>query len=425
MSFDSPFLHTYESDGQKILFHSLTLEFYNSPEDVPSPASEQKLLKLAQAKACEDSGIVMGCMFLSTRCPRDCGYCFLQGVSPGEMSREEVDRGLDLLGRGPADLLLYGGEPFLKPELIRHVVGRVRETGAQINLSIATGGVPVDSSIVGELAAEDAFIIVSIDGPPSVHNLARPLRNGANSFADAEKAFHVFKSAGCRVGISVTVTERSIAEVTDNFLWLMEHFEPDDMGLNPWLHPLKGGRANPLQASSGKILSAVTSCMELAIDRGMYIEQLARRVRPFAGKTPRLKDCASAGGRLVQVPGGTCGTCDCMTVCGDHGVSVGDDRALSELLTSFRDLSPVNFPDCINCPVLMICGGGCRYDAYHASGSLRGRVSDRCIFERDFLKWMIDRSVKFGRDSLIPIGGFRIEAMPMPVGTMIGEERVD
>ncbi len=425
MSFDSPFLHSYESNGKKVLFHSLTLEFYSSLEDVPSPATEQKLLKHAQLKAGEDSGIVMGCMFLSTRCSRDCGYCFLQGVEPGAMNLEEVDRGLDLLGRGPADLLLYGGEPFLQPELIKHVVRRVRETGVEINLSIATGGVSMDTSLVAELAAEDAFIIVSIDGPPSVHNPARPLRNGADSFAEAEKAFHIFKSAGCRVGISVTVTENSIAEVTDNFLWLMDHFKPDDMGLNPWLHPLKGGVANPLQASNEKILSAVTSCMELAIDRGMYIEQLARRVRPFVGKIPRLKDCASAGGRLVQVPNGTCGTCDCMTVCGDHGVPVGDEKALKDLLTSFRDLSPVNFPDCMGCPVLMICGGGCRYDAYHASGSLRGRWSDRCIFERDFLKWMIDRSVIFGRDSLIPKGGFRTEAMPMPVGTMIGEEKAD
>ena len=45
MSSDSPFLHSYESDGQEILFHSLTLEFYSSQDDAPSPAAEQKLLK--------------------------------------------------------------------------------------------------------------------------------------------------------------------------------------------------------------------------------------------------------------------------------------------------------------------------------------------------------------------------------------------
>ena len=424
MSKDSIFLHTYQSGGRKVLFHSLTLEFYDFPEEAPSAEAELELLGSLRAKAGQNSGIVMGCMFLTTRCPRGCGYCFLQGVPPGDMTISEIDAGLDILGSGPADLLLYGGEPFLRPDLVIHTIQRIRGSGAGINLVVATGGVPTELSLARELAAEHAFIIVSIDGPPRVHNEARSLRSGGSSFEDAEKAFHLFRDAGCRVGISVTVTKNSIATVREDFQWLIEHFHPDDMGLNHWLHPLKGGRANPLQATGSGILEAVISCMELAIDRGMYIEQLARRVRPFVRKTPRLKDCASAGGRLVQIPGRVCGTCDCMTVCGDHGVPLENTGELAGLLTSFRDLSPVNFPDCLACPALTLCGGGCRYDAYHASGDLRGRWSARCDFELKFLEWMIDRSVRFGRESLIPAGGFNKDAMPMPVGTMIGEEEV-
>ena len=425
MMTSSPFLHIYKSDGEKYFFHSLTLEFYGSPEEAPSFEDEQKLLKSFRVKAGEDTGIIMGCMFLTTRCPRECGYCFLQGVSQGDMTTAEIDAGLDIIGEGPADLLLYGGEPFLRPDLVMHTIDRIRKSGASINIVVATGGVPVEPALVRELAAEDAFIIVSIDGPPDVHNRARSLLGSGNSFEDAEIAYHAFKDAGCRVGISITVTKNSIATVRDDFQWLMEYFKPDDMGLNHWLHPLKGGRANPFQAKGSGILEAVTSCMEQAIDRGMYIEQLARRVRPFINRAPRLKDCASAGGRLVQIPGGICGTCDCMTVCGDHGVPVKKSLELNDLLSSFRDLSPVNFPDCISCPALALCGGGCRYDAFHASGDLRGRWTERCDFEREFLGWMIERSIKFGRESLIPAGGFKKTAMPMPFGTMIGEEDVD
>ena len=423
MSNGSAFLHTYEVKGEKVYFHSLTLELYNSPQECPTPAEEQELLASYRRKAGENSGIIMGCMFLTTRCARSCGYCFLQGVGQGDMTPGEIDAGLELLGRGPADLLLYGGEPFLRPDLILHVIRRARGSGAEINLSAATGGVHVDPSLAGELASENTFIIVSIDGPPAVHNSARPLISGRNSFEKAEEAFHVFRNAGCRVGISVTVTERNIKTVREDFLWLMEYFEPDDMGLNPWLHPFAGGRINPLQATGSGILETVVSCMETAIERGMYIEQLARRVRPFVRRTPRLKDCASAGGRLVQIPGGIAGTCDCMTVCGDHGVNLKDTDDIKDLLTNFRDLSPVNFPDCIACPALALCGGGCRYDAYHSSGVLDGSRSERCSFEREFLRWMIERSVMHGRESLVPAGGFDTGAMPMPVGTMIGEEQ--
>lgn len=426
MSSGSSFLHTYEVNGQKVYFHSLTLELYSSPAECPSPEREQELLASCRRKAGENSGIVMGCLFLTTRCARRCGYCFLQGVQREDMSTTEIDAGLELIGTGPADLLLYGGEPFLRPDLILHVLRRVRSSGADINLSAATGGVPVDPSLAGELASAGAFIIVSIDGPPDVHNSARPLISGEDSFEKAFDSFHLFRNAGCRVGISVTVTKRNIETVREDFLWLMDHFEPDDMGLNPWLHPLKGGRINPMQATGPGILKTVVSCMETAIDRGMYIEQLARRVRPFVRRTPRLKDCASAGGRLVQVPGGIAGTCDCMTVCGDHGVNLEDTDGLRDLLTLLRDMSPVNFPACMGCPALALCGGGCRYDAYHASGVLNGVRTERCSFEREFLRWMIEKSVAHGRASLIPAGGFQTSAMPMPVGTMIGEEqRVD
>jgi uncharacterized protein len=223
------------------------------------------------------------------------------------------------------------------------------------------------------------------------------------------------------VGISVTLTTVNIDNSLESFLWLMDNFRPDDMGLNPWLHPLKGGVRNPYQASGEKALDAVTSCMEAAIDRGMYIEQLARRVRPFVNRTPRLKDCASSGGRLVAVPGGTAGTCDCMTVCGDHGVSIRDCSAVSDILKTFRPLAPVNFQGCLDCSALGVCGGGCRYDAFHASGDLRGVWLERCEFERKFLDWMLKRTVRYGRDSLIPSGGFDVSKMPMPVGTMLGE----
>lgn len=419
LSPDSPFLHTFVADGEEYLFHSLTLELYRSVDDCPSAFSEEALLKRLREEVSMDRGIVMGTLFLTTSCPRDCSYCFLQGVPPGDMTVPEIDRFLLHMGSGPADLLLYGGEPLLRPDLVEYTLERVERSGACINLIMATGGYHVSPVLAGRLASMNTFMIVSMDGPPDVHNAMRPMKG--DSFRSAARTFHSLREAGCRVGISVTLTTGNIDSSLENFLWLMDRFHPDDMGLNPWLHPLKGGVPNPCQVSGERALEAVTSCMEAAIERGMYIEQLARRVRPFVNRTPRLKDCASSGGRLVAVPGGTVGTCDCMTVCGDHGVSIGDSRAISDILNTFRPLAPVNFQGCLGCPALGLCGGGCRYDAFHASGDLCGVWRERCEFERKFLLWMLKRTVRSGRDSLIPTGGFDVKKMPMPVGTMLGE----
>lgn len=417
----SPFLHRVTTEEGEHYFHSLTLELYDSPEMCPDPSSELELLNRYRMEAGENRGVVMGTLFLTTRCPRECSYCFLKGVPQGDMSREEVDRALDIIGKGPADILLYGGEPLLRPDLIEYTAMKIEKGASDVNLILATGGYSVEKDISQLLASMNTFIIVSIDGDPFHHDLIRPMKGSSSSFESAEQTFFSFREAGCRVGLSVTLTDSGIRNAESSFLWLMDRFQPDDMGLNPWLHPLRHGVPNPCQVQEDEAFTAVTNCMEKAIERGMYIEQLARRVRPFVNRTPRLKDCASSGGRLVMMPGGMCGTCDCMTSTGDHGVPASDTEGIQRLMDRFRPLSPVNFPGCLSCPALCICGGGCRYDACMMSGSLQGSWQERCNFERKFLHWMIERSLRLGRESLVPSGGFRKRAMPMPYGTMIGE----
>lgn len=418
----SPFLHKYSHNGKTSFFHSLTLDLFESEEDAPSSEEEAAVLITLQERVAENSGIIMGTLFITTRCPRTCRYCFLQGVPPGDMTGDEIDKAIALLSNDQADLLLYGGEPLLRPDLVQHALNRLKDSPGRINLSLATGGHPVSPDLAAELAELNTFVIVSIDGPPAVQDSVRP-HGGESSFASAEKTFFQLKEAGCRVGISVTLTTWNIHRMPGDFLWLMNRFNPDDMGLNPWMHPLKGGVPCPGQVSAEEAFDAVTRCMDHAVSRGMYIEQLARRVRPFCNRTPRLKDCASAGGRLVAVPGGIAGGCDCMTVCGDHGVPLDKRDEIEATLDSLRTLSPVNSSSCLSCPVVGLCGGGCRYDGFHSSGKLNGYREERCRFERKFLQWMIERTMESGRDSLIPAGGFSEEAMPMPVGTRICERK--
>ncbi len=422
MDTGSPFVHRYDVDGEEVFFHSLTMDILPSPLGFPSEQEENGILEGYRSSVAEDPGIVMGTFFITTRCVRKCHYCFVRDLSGEDLTTGEIDTALNLMGNGPADLLLYGGEPLLRQDLIRYTAERIQSASSRINLILATGGVPAEGGLQELLGSMDAFIILSIDGPPGVQNLQRPMACGGNSFTMAEDSFHSFRKAGCRVGISMTMTRRSAGETLASFMWLMERFQPDDMGLNPWLHSVSES-LNPCQAGLEESFQAVTQCMEAAIEGGMYIEQLARRVRPFASRTPRLKDCASSGGRLVIAPGGLAGTCDCMTSRGINSVPVQDTDGIKVLMDRFRELSPVNFQGCLRCPALAICGGGCRYDASMFSGSLSGVWDTRCAFERMFLRWMIERTLRHGRESLIPRGGFRERSVPMPVGTMLGEGR--
>lgn len=247
----------------------------------------------------------------------------------------------------------------------------------------------MEKGIASRLAGAGAFAIVSMDGGPSVQRMVRPSRTG-DSYEAAVGAFRLLREAGCRVGISVTVSEWNIDGLVESFERMLDEFHPDDIGLNGWLHPSPGSSRAPGQISWERLLDSYTRCIQTAVEKGVYVEQAFRRLRPFATGVPRLKDCASAGGRLVYLPGGVRGRCDCMSAAGMDLEPLSIDPRASECSIP-PGFSPVGRPGCVACPCLCLCGGGCRYDAMCASGSPSGVLEDRCSFERGFLEWMLRR----------------------------------
>src|SRR5438270_5320231 len=82
---------------------------------------------------------------INTACPLRCDYCFIDKDS-GEVVSWEAVRGLTRLvlsSPGPVKkLLIYGGEPFLKFELVRDIAlfarAEAEKAGKDLDLSICT-----------------------------------------------------------------------------------------------------------------------------------------------------------------------------------------------------------------------------------------------------------------------------------------------
>jgi sulfatase maturation enzyme AslB (radical SAM superfamily) len=409
----SPFVHFLPIGDGGAIFHSLTLRVLLGPRGMlesciqrgaplpdelgelfPGDGPEAALLGSMRASAARNSW-AMGCIFLHFGCSSGCLYCHLRGIPPSAMTEPEVraavaDFSARVLssGRRSADLLLFGGEPFLRPDLVDAVLESL-PSDPVINLSISTCGAGVEKGIAARLAGAGAFAIVSMDGGPPVQRRVRPSRTG-DSYEAAAGAFRLLREAGCRVGISVTVSRWNIDGLEESFGRMLEEFRPDDIGLNGWLHPAPGSSRAPGQVGWERLLESHTRCIRTAVEKGVYVEQAFRRLRPFATAVPRLKDCAAAGGRLVYVPGGVRGRCDCMSAAGIDLESLSIDPSASSYSIP-SDFSPVGRPGCLACPCLCLCGGGCRYDAMCATGSPVGVLEDRCRFERGFLEWMLLR----------------------------------
>ena len=101
-------------------------------------------------------------LILTRRCPSRCGFC-PQGFERRDMSAQTLSaalRGLGRrLGRAPR-IKLFGGEPLLKPGLVRRAVGLARELGLDAAFELGTRGTLLDERMVRFLSAHPEVEVV-------------------------------------------------------------------------------------------------------------------------------------------------------------------------------------------------------------------------------------------------------------------------
>jgi len=110
-------------------------------------------------------------LFVTEACNLACGYCFAATQNRKDPSPEESLRAIDWLMRSEAKRLhvtFWGGEPLLRFELIKRLVGHARSSarraGKRVTFSMPTNATRLDEDVVAWLEAEGVRIFLSIDG---------------------------------------------------------------------------------------------------------------------------------------------------------------------------------------------------------------------------------------------------------------------
>jgi uncharacterized protein len=125
-------------------------------------------------------------------CNLACSYCYFYKKDPITLSRDIVDRALDLLESESGEverswhINLFGGEPTLRPDLIRYICStasaRCAAAGGKANFSMTTNGTRFDQHML-ELASEhDIATMLSIDGNQQAHDRFRTFADGRGSY---------------------------------------------------------------------------------------------------------------------------------------------------------------------------------------------------------------------------------------------------
>lgn len=316
---------------------------------------------------------------LTHSCNLRCTYCFVADglagnggkVFPARMDRRTQEQTLAFIQSYAAPfhsltLHFYGGEPFTYFEGLQYFTERAKSlfhnSGKQLKFSVTTNGTLITREIADYLNAQRFSVLVSLDGPPQVHDQMRIDNSGAPTFHRVLKAVQLLKSCeGVSLGLSAVIHRKNRLLEAYQFL----------NSLSPAFIKTEYVRVHPDSPHSLMEEERQQYFQDLAVIAEDVAEQL------LAGKVPqdyrfnsrilqiwrqvRRREFCGAGSAILGIASsGDIFPCTLL-------VSESDCR-LGEVQTGLSPVAVKRFKawhrgtgklTCRRCPVKDWCGGGC------------------------------------------------------------------
>ncbi|PIP41675.1 hypothetical protein COZ71_03620 [Candidatus Desantisbacteria bacterium CG_4_8_14_3_um_filter_40_12] len=332
----------------------------------------------------------------TSACNLRCKYCHIidtwAAYGHHHMSLETAEAGINKFMEHSStscqrEIMFYGGEPLLAPEVVKHAVSYIRKVDNTCRITMFTNGTNITPDIAKWMADNDVFVIVSMDGPAEVHNQMRCHADGHGGFEDTARGYDICKKAGCRLGISMVLGRHNIPGLKSAVEYLINRFEPVDLGFST-LHLHKNGE-NPAMVDVPLLTHEMIDTFKFIREKGVYAEHLFRRIRPFVEQQIRLKDCPSCGGKFLVAPDSSIGFCEAFLGTGRYYYPLDSFDLSNDGYNEWKGIAPIRRDECLRCPAIAICGGGCPYDAWVQHGNINNLDTIRCQQANILLEWLV------------------------------------
>lgn len=330
---------------------------------------------------------------LVRRCNLTCQHCYSISCDkdfPGELTTAEACRVMDdLKAFGVPVLILSGGEPLLRPDILE-LARRAKSMGFYVGLS--SNGTLIGPHNVDAIAGSGFdYVGISLDGTESTHDR---FRRKQGAYRAALNGARLCRDAGIKVGLRFTLTEGNAVELP----WILRLLDEERIDKFYLSHLNYAGRGNVnrrkdafLETTRGAMDLLFDACwrdLERGIDReyvtgnndadAVYLLLWARRHFPHSESHLRAK-LAQWGGNASGVNIANIdnlGNVHPDTYWWHHSLGNVRARSFSEI---WRDTSdplmaglkarprPVK-GRCAACRYLDICGGNTRVRALQLTG---------------------------------------------------------
>ena len=323
---------------------------------------------------------------ITNKCNLKCRHCHSFFGSPlkNELTTEEIT---DLIKEAShfkeCTLIISGGEPFCRDDIVEIVEAASHYFGERI--SVITNGTLINDEKAHILADSHVKVQISLEGPDEESN---DTIRGKGVFTKAVTALRRLKRLGVDVIVRMTLLKTNKHKMRETIEFVKKE------GIAPVSFELlkMGGRSldslEDINPTTDELIQTYRQIKELDPDSS-YIG-FDESLKP--GVTRMVKrDLCSAGHRMLSV-GADGGVYPCAGLMYPEFLAGNiREKPLEEIwkespvLKKIRRLSVSQIPECKDCPIRYMCGGGCLVDIFWEHKTLY-RKTPRCAFMRA-MKW--------------------------------------
>lgn len=222
----------FAAEMVKSVSHEVSVMAEHGLFDVPdySISAEQMERELRQRYATPWNRLELA---LAETCNLACKYCYCstcrdmpnQGLMSETVVRQAITWLFAMSGRSEqVSITFFGGEPLLNKPVLRFAIEYSQQLaklhGKKVFYSMTTNGTLMDDEVIGYIKRYNFGLMVSLDGPPEIHNAQCPTQNGQDSFDMA--AAGIKKLMARRRSVTVRCT---MAHPVPRMLDLIRFFE--------------------------------------------------------------------------------------------------------------------------------------------------------------------------------------------------------
>lgn len=423
----SRFVHTFELGEAVALYHSLRMkpvylsrdsfedlqawlagpfciDFDSAPNAIKEEVLQLKKWKILTLKEDEDEKVlefiksriptpaISVCyMILSEQCNLACKYCFLGNNDTDKrshfnlqnMSIETAEKavnfflkqlktsGLDFEKEKPI-VIFYGGEPLVNYPTLVYIAEKLlslkesEKCLKNLEMSMVTNGLLLDDDRIKKLKELGIGVAISVDGFTEEENRMRIDRSGKVVFGKILEKIERCQELGLNISLSVTLSEETIKN-KENILKLVNAYNIHSFGFNIMMSSDTFSVPDSYNEEAAQFI--IDEFVELR-KLGIYEDRMMRKLDSFAKAQVYYSDCAATcGGQIVIAPNGQVGICHGCLYDKKYFVTDIDDQAFdcktNDSYIEWSQLTPVNHEECLDCPALGICGGGCPLNAMY------------------------------------------------------------